>query len=161
MTMVPDDIFERLKEPQQILDYVAAKLAAQGGPAVIGSNCCYRSRDRACAAGWTMPDSVAEPVQNAQLNSSAIGKVQVVLGREARQGTMERTWLDFVEANSSLINNLQSAHDGASHEAGEYLERRWSNVWNRGGIATRLSNVAVTWGLDTAKIKEAFPDGAQ
>ncbi len=136
---------------QEAFDKVARHLAAQGGPS-RGLNpsrnlmCLYRGHDgRKCAFGIFIPDDEYTPeMEGFTIDySHASGGV----GHFVRHNIYMED-LKFFRA-------LQKAHDKAGAVTNDPMSL-WSDPYGLNGIATKLLDVAFTYGLSPAVVSEVF-----
>jgi hypothetical protein len=126
-------------EASEVLKIVANGLASQGGPAMSGATCLYRTPEgRKCAAGWIITDE-----------EIAAGVLNMNLDILKREGQLPKS----CEEHFSLLASLQNAHDNCALSEGSW---KWENVNDSKGIITRLKEVAENHGLDPWIVTEAF-----
>lgn len=116
---------------QQVFDFVATKLLAQGAPsmAATGDVCAYNGQDgRHCAIGWLMQNEPPEVIAGAE----GMGASDLVprLGYRGLYAAIE------------LLDDLQFAHDSCT-KPGVFV----------GAYKARMRELAHTHGLDPSAVQ--------
>jgi hypothetical protein len=89
---------------QEIFDAVAIGIRAQGGPAIQGNNCSYRSPNgRKCAAGLLIKDEDYDPAFEGHAVTSL----------------PDRALPGFVQDDTYFLHQLQMAHDRSAFTNGD------------------------------------------